>query len=988
MSLMQGKQAGIKDFILMDEISEDAFMDNLKTRFNGDAIYTYIGDVVVSMNPYKQLPIYDKAYMKYYKGKYSFEPDLHPHIFSLTDNAYRQMQREREDQVVIISGESGAGKTEASKQIMRYISEVSGGSATVDKTKNMLLQSNPVLEAFGNAKTNRNDNSSRFGKYMDIQFDVRGDPVGGNISDYLLEKARVVHQLKGERNFHIFYQLVKANNGKEFGLKKDPDYYPYLNQGGVSDVRSINDVKEFADVQKGMTTIGFSQGEQTEIWQVLSAILHMGILQFVSDGTSTDGSKITNREELDIAARMLGTTSGKLEHALTSSTVVAGGSIATGSLNPSKAAHARDTMCKAMYDRLFTWIVSKINGAVSVPSKEGKPGLIGVLDIYGFEIMQRNSFEQFCINYCNEKLQQLFIELTLKREQEEYAKEGIKWTPVKYFNNKVICDMIEMKYGMIDWLDEQCLRPGNKDDNMWLEKLDEKFATHEHYTSKKCSSKDKTIAFGHFRLKHYAGNVDYDTNGFIEKNTDTLFRDLSQVLFESSNQIMKSAFPEGNKATWTGVQKRPQTLGTGFKKSMNNLVANLLTKAPSYIRCIKPNDQKRPMTYDRTLVLHQVRYLGLVENLRVRRAGFCFRQSYKRFFWRYCILSSKCFPRFNGTKKEGVEELCRSLGYGPDDVQFGKTQLFVKKPKTVFELEDKREDCLHAIVVTIQTKWRAYKIKDQMAQWRTKLQKVFENVNNDPHYGKHVRWPAAHPMLRKAAEYVRKIWANWRAMKMITAFPEDVQYALRAKAIAYSHVGNGKKPWNFQRTWSYQYVDPAMYPRYQAGIQSVTAQYGNPNLWFTHDVIKISRRGSSQKRILVLTDTHLLRLNPNMSHKKQKNAKQAVPLESITGVSLSTGKDAYIAIHHAQDGCDTLVDFGAGQWEHVSEFLAMLCLVTGNRISVTVAEPFTYNNTCKAGFTGCALNFIADSTPRKPGESTGLFKVGKNGVNSVMLNCP
>jgi len=998
---VQRKEKGVADFVLMNEISENAFMKNLETRFQDNAIYTYIGDVVVSVNPYKQLPgLYEKEAMTYYKGKWSFASNLIPHVFGLTDTAYRNMQSESQDQCIIISGESGAGKTEASKRIMEYISEVAAGNGeTVDRTKEMLLQSNPVLEAFGNAKTNRNDNSSRFGKYMDIQFDYKGLPCGGNIQNYLLEKARVVHQLKGERNFHIFYQILKAGPVGELGLKNDPNYYPYLNQGQSPEVRGMDDSKEFAAVKKGMGVIGFSSQEQNEIWKILSAILNLGLLQFVSDGTSADGSKVSNRTELDTVARMLQTTADKVETAVTHNTVVAGGQVVAGPLNPAKSAHSRDTLCKAMYSKLFDWIVRKINTAVAAPTTGAAAprGVIGVLDIYGFEIMQHNSFEQFCINFCNEKLQQLFIELTLKTEQEEYRSEGITWTPIDYFNNKIICDMIEQKYGMIDWLDEQCLAPGPKDDKIWLAKLDEKFSTHAHYLSKK-NSQDKTIQFNTFRLKHYAGDVDYDVTGFIEKNTDTLFKDLANLLFECGNSIMKGACPEGDKRTWKGAQKRPVTLGTGFKRSMNDLVANLLLKAPSYIRCIKPNEKKSSGMFDREMVKHQVRYLGLVENLRVRRAGFCYRSAYKRFFWRFRVLSDRFFPKFHGTDREGCQQIMQYLNIPNSAYQMGKTKIFIKDPPTVFQCEDAREKVLDVVLPKvasiIQATWRGTKIKHLVGGWQSDLLRTFNGVRQDPTWGKHTQWPQSHFMLRHAEVYLKRIHNNWRAKMMVMSLPPDEQPKMRRRAIAHRFVAGGIKPWNFNRDWAGDYLDPVKDQQFRMKLQQQMSMHGGKAITYAIEAQKVPRHAFwNQTRMIVVTDTHVYKTDKNCTVNppgKPNAGKQAIALQDITGVSVSKGRDCFLVIHHKVPGNDVVLDLGKGamNWERVTELLAAIYIATRDvpsrhYINVNVADSFQYNASGNPQAPVQSLTFSPLPQMRTGNASNGKFKKGPNGMNTV-----
>ena len=539
------------------------------------------------------------------------------------------MQFRGRDQVIIISGESGAGKTEASKKIMQYVAAVSGSSKKVNAVKAKLLSTNPVLEAFGNAKTTRNDNSSRFGKYMDLQFNFTGDPVGGFVTTYLLEKARVVRQMEQERNFHIFYQLLAGGKASSVGLEKDPKKYRYLNQGGAEKVGSMDDKKEYNEMIAGLKAVGFSSADEEALLSILAVVILLGEVKVVEDGSD---AKIEG--DLSKLLGLLGCDQAAFEAAVTNNTRVVGGAQTATPLSQSAAQDAVDSLSKAVYQRLFRWVCDKINESLTTDEGEVK-AVIGVLDIYGFEIMQTNSFEQFCINYCNESLQQLFIELTLKTEQDEYMAEGIEWTPIEFFNNKIICDLIDQRpRGIIALLDEESIRPGEASDESWLEKMTSSFGKHDHYTGSKGAA-DKAVARGTFVLKHYAGDVVYNAEGFLSKNADTLFKDLSRLMFNSKNAVLKSCFPEGDESTWAGASKRPPTAGRAFSTSMKEMIKLLNTKIPSYVRCVKTNHKRQPMSIDMELLKHQVQYLGLVENVRVRRAGFCFRETFEAFMFRY-----------------------------------------------------------------------------------------------------------------------------------------------------------------------------------------------------------------------------------------------------------------------------------------------------------------------------------------------------------------
>lgn len=696
-------RVGVQDAVLLEDYtSEQAFVDNLQKRFNENLIYTYIGPVLVSVNPYKQLDIYSHKDVKAYERKHFFE--VPPHVFAITDTAYRSLREENREQCILISGESGSGKTEASKKVLQYIAEVTERKGEIERVKNKLLDSNPVLEAFGNAKTNRNDNSSRFGKFMDIQFNFEGNPVGGNILNYLLEKSRVISQSPGERNFHIFYQLVNGASDERLSnllLKRDLNAYYYLSNGEKSQNFHVDDKRNFHEIERALSTLEFSQQEQDDVFTIIAAILHLGNVGFsVAEGRAV----ILKPDLVDSIAKLLNCDNEKLKLSLTQRTIETIRDVVTTPLDRELAIYARDALAKAVYDRLFTWLVKRVNSSLQ-PLDPRRNTVMGILDIYGFEIFEKNSFEQLCINFCNEKLQQLFIELTLRSEQEEYEKEGIQWQHISYFDNKIICDLIEEKHrGLIAFMDEECLRPGDPNDLTLLAKLDSQLSYHDHYVShmKADIKLQKIMGRDEFRLVHYAGAVTYNVKSFIDKNNDLLFRDLREAMCSSSNAILQSVFPESELKN----KKRPDTAITQFKNSLNNLMNVLRDKEPSYIRCIKPNEFKRPDNFDDAVVRHQITYLGLMENLRVRRAGFAYRRTYELFLKRYKSLCKETWPNFHGPAKEGVQHLVCSLHYEKDEYQMGKTKIFIRHPHTLFRTEDAFQVKKHEIASIIQANYK------------------------------------------------------------------------------------------------------------------------------------------------------------------------------------------------------------------------------------------------------------------------------------------
>ncbi|XP_054455946.1 unconventional myosin-Ic-like isoform X1 [Anoplopoma fimbria] len=711
-------RVGVQDFVLLENYtSEAAFIENLRKRFKENLIYTYIGSVLVSVNPYKDLEIYNKNHMERYRGVNFYE--VSPHIYAVADNSYRSMRTERRDQCILISGESGAGKTEASKKILQYYAVTCPASEQVQTVKDRLLQSNPVLEAFGNAKTLRNDNSSRFGKYMDIQFDFKGAPVGGHIINYLLEKSRVVHQNHGERNFHIFYQLIEGGEEdllRRLGLERNPQQYQYLVKGNCPKVSSINDRSDWKTVRKALTVIGFNEDDVEELLNIIASVLHLGNVQYGGE----DGiACITSDTQIKYLARLLGVNGSVLTEALTHKKIIAKGEELMSPLNLEQASSARDALSKAVYGRTFTWLVNKINTSLTNTDDSFKHySVIGLLDIYGFEVFQYNSFEQFCINYCNEKLQQLFIELTLKSEQEEYEAEGITWEPVQYFNNKIICDLVEEKFkGIISILDEECLRPGDASDLTFLEKLEDTVGGHAHFVTHKLADAKTRKVMGReeFRLLHYAGEVNYNVNGFLDKNNDLLFRNLKEVMCMSENKILNQCFDREELSD----KKRPETAATQFKASLAKLMEILMSKEPSYVRCIKPNDSKQSGRFDEVLIRHQVKYLGLMENLRVRRAGFAYRRRYEVFLQRYKSLCPNTWPNWQGKLSDGVATLVKHLGYKPEEYKLGRSKLFIRFPKTLFATEEALETRKHSLATKLQAGWRGYSQKSKYQKLRT-----------------------------------------------------------------------------------------------------------------------------------------------------------------------------------------------------------------------------------------------------------------------------
>uniref|UniRef100_A0A7N6AIQ2 Myosin IG n=1 Tax=Anabas testudineus TaxID=64144 RepID=A0A7N6AIQ2_ANATE len=909
MAELEGLEFGKSDFVLLDEVTMEQFMENLKLRFDKGRIYTYIGEVVVSVNPYRQMDIYGKETIEAYRGRELYENP--PHLFAVSDAAYKAMKRRAKDTCIVISGESGAGKTEASKYIMQYIAAITNPSqrAEVESVKNVLLKSNCVLEAFGNAKTNRNDNSSRFGKYMDINFNFNGDPTGGHINNYLLEKSRVVQQQDGERNFHSFYQLLRGGSDemlKSFNIQNDPAAYVYTKEGAAIAVStSNNDRSSHKAVMNALEVIGFSKEEINSIYQILASILHLGNVQFESDGESV---QIRGLDAVNLISDLTGTDKEIVSKSLLYRTVATGGGeVIEKGHTEHEACFGRDAFAKALYERLFGWIVGRINAVIEVkdynPVLHGKNTVIGVLDIYGFEIFDNNSFEQFCINYCNEKLQQLFIELILQQEQAEYQREGITWQHINYFNNQIIVDLVEQSHkGIISILDEACLTVGKVTDTVCLDSMDTKLAQHPHYTSRKVSMVHKRP----LRL-----HLSYSVEGFLDKNKDPLFQDFKRLMYNSANPVLKEMWPDGQLSI-TEVTKRPLTAATLFKNSIVALVDKLACKEPYYVRCIKPNEVKSPVLFDEARCRHQVAYLGLLENVMVRRAGFAYRQHYTRFLQRYKMTCEYTWPNhLMESDKEAVEIIITQHGF-QDDVAYGQTKLFVRTPRTLFTLEQERTALIPILVLFLQKVWRGalarmrcrrmraiyaimccykrYKVKAHF--WE--VERRFANVRTMADYGRSVEWPTPPAALSQFHNNTVMLHRRWWARQIVKNIPPSDMLEVRAKVAALTALGGERKDWGISRAWERDYLANT-----STSFIRVSKELRNKDEYsqvlFSGFCRKVNRFNKSTDRGFLVTDKYVYKLEP----KKQYKVLKRLPLDSFTGLSVTSGVDQMVALHTA-----------------------------------------------------------------------------------------
>ncbi|XP_031657388.1 unconventional myosin-Vc isoform X3 [Oncorhynchus kisutch] len=701
---------GENDLTALSYLHEPAVLHNLKVRFvESKIIYTYCGIILVAVNPYKQLHIYGDAVIHAYSGQNM--GDMDPHIFAVAEEAYKQMARNNKNQSIIVSGESGAGKTVSARYAMRYFAMVSkSGSKTHVEDK--VLASNPITEAIGNAKTTRNDNSSRFGKYTEISFDRRYQIIGANMRTYLLEKSRVVSQSESERNYHIFYQMCACADQPEFKSLRllRADEFRYTSMGGETAIEGVDDRKDMEETRRTFSLLGLTKDFQADVFKVLAGILHLGNVAIRNVGS--DRSSISSSDP-HIAAfcDLLGVSPDGVTRWLCHRRFVMVAETVVKPVTSKRAVNARDALAKQIYAHLFDCVIQKINAALQVPGKQHS--FIGVLDIYGFETFDINSFEQFCINYANEKLQQQFNLHVFKLEQEEYMKEDIPWTLIDFYDNQPVIDLIEAKMGILDLLDEECLFPQGTDQN-WLQKLYNYLADNPLFEKPRMSNEA-------FIIQHFADKVEYQCWGFLEKNRDTLYEELIDTMRTSKFPLLANFFLEeepggvGSK----GIKVRPArpgvkptnknlrtTVGEKFRSSLYLLMETLNATTPHYVRCIKPNEEKMPFEYDSKRVVQQLRACGVLETIHISAQSYPSRWTYIEFYSRYSILMSQQELVLTD-KKQTCRTVLQRLIQDSNQYKFGRTKIFFRAGQVAY-LEKLRLDRLRGACVTIQKHVRGW----------------------------------------------------------------------------------------------------------------------------------------------------------------------------------------------------------------------------------------------------------------------------------------
>uniref|UniRef100_A0A8D1RD95 Myosin VIIA n=1 Tax=Sus scrofa TaxID=9823 RepID=A0A8D1RD95_PIG len=729
---------GVEDMIRLGDLNEAGILRNLLIRYRDHLIYTscgrrtYTGSILVAVNPYQLLSIYSPEHIRQYTNKKIGE--MPPHIFAIADNCYFNMKRNSRDQCCIISGESGAGKTESTKLILQFLAAISGQHSWIEQ---QVLEATPILEAFGNAKTIRNDNSSRFGKYIDIHFNKRGAIEGARIEQYLLEKSRVCRQAPDERNYHVFYCMLEGmseEQKKKLGLGQATDYN-YLAMGNCITCEGREDSLEYANIRSAMKVLMFTDTENWEISKLLAAILHLGNLQY-KDRTfeNLDACEVLFSTALATAASLLEVNPPDLMNCLTSRTLITRGETVSTPLSREQALDVRDAFVKGIYGRLFVWIVDKINAAIyKPPSQEVKNPRrsIGLLDIFGFENFAVNSFEQLCINFANEHLQQFFVRHVFKLEQEEYDLESIDWLHIEFTDNQDALDMIANKpMNIISLIDEESKFPKGTDTTM-LHKLNSQHRLNSNYIPPKNNHETQ------FGINHFAGVVYYESQGFLEKNRDTLHGDIIQLVHSSRNKFIKQIF-QADVAMGAETRKRSPTLSSQFKRSLELLMRTLGACQPFFVRCIKPNEFKKPMLFDRHLCVRQLRYSGMMETIRIRRAGYPIRYSFVEFVERYRVLLPGVKPAY---KQDDLRGTCQRMAEAVlgthDDWQIGKTKIFLKDHHDML-LEVERDKAITDRVILLQKVIRGFKDRSNFLKLKnaaTLIQRHWRGHNCRRNYG-------------------------------------------------------------------------------------------------------------------------------------------------------------------------------------------------------------------------------------------------------------
>ncbi|KAM8845605.1 myosin-14-like [Spinachia spinachia] len=724
------KFSKVEDMAALTFLNEASVLQNLRERYFSSLIYTYSGLFCVVVNPYKMLPIYSEKIIEMYKGKKRHE--VPPHIYSITDNAYRNMMQDREDQSILCTGESGAGKTENTKKVIQYLAVVASshkgkkdnppaqqaGSLAYGELEKQLLQANPILEAFGNAKTIKNDNSSRFGKFIKLNFDVTGYLVGANIDTYLLEKSRCIRQGNTERAFHIFYYMVAGAKDKlkEDLLLEDFSSYRFLVAGHV-EISGQEDDEMFIETLEAMEIMGFTEEERIGMMKVVSTVLQLGNVKFEKERNSEQATMPDNTAAQKVC-HLQGINVTDFTRAILTPRIKVGREVVQKAQTKQQADFAVEALAKAMYERLFRWILARVNKTLD-KSKRQSCSFLGILDIAGFEIFEDNSFEQLCINYTNERLQQLFNHTMFILEQEEYKREGIEWNFIDFGLDLLPCiELIERPNnppGILALLDEECWFP-KATDVSFVDKLLNTHTGHVKFSKPK-QHKDKLM----FTVMHYAGKVDYNAASWLTKNMDPLNDNVTALLNTSSSNFIQDLWKDADRVvgleTMTKMSESSaptkskkgmfRTVGQLYKESLGKLMTTLHNTQPNFVRCIIPNHEKRAGKMDSNLVLEQLRCNGVLEGIRICRQGFPNRIVFQEFRQRYEILAAHAIPKGFMDGKQACCLMVTHLDLDTNLYRIGQSKMFFRTG-VLAQLEEERDLKLTVVIIAFQAQARGF----------------------------------------------------------------------------------------------------------------------------------------------------------------------------------------------------------------------------------------------------------------------------------------
>nr|XP_040134534.1 myosin-16-like [Ictidomys tridecemlineatus] len=721
------------DMADMTFLNEASVLDNLRQRYTHMRIYTYSGLFCVTVNPYRWLPIYGARVANMYKGKKRTE--MPPHLFSISDNAYHDMLMDRENQSMLITGESGAGKTENTKKVIQYFANIGGtGKQSPDKKgslEDQIIQANPVLEAFGNAKTTRNNNSSRFGKFIRIHFGTTGKLAGADIESYLLEKSRVISQQAAERGYHIFYQILsnkKPELVESLLLVPNPKEYHWISQG-VTMVDNMDDGEELQITDEAFDVLGFSADEKIGVYKLTGGIMHFGNMKF-KQKPREEQAEVDTTEVADKVAHLMGLNSGELQKGITRPRVKVGNEFVQKGQNMEQCNNSIGALGKAVYDKMFKWLVVRINKTLD--TKMQRQFFIGVLDIAGFEIFEFNSFEQLCINFTNEKLQQFFNHHMFVLEQEEYKREGIEWTFIDFGLDLQACiDLLEKPMGIFSILEEQCVFPKATDATFKAALYDNHLGKSSNFLKPKGGKGKGPEA--HFELVHYAGTVGYNITGWLEKNKDPLNETVVGLFQKSTLGLLALLFKEEEAAAGSKKQKRGSsfmTVSNFYREQLNKLMTTLHSTAPHFVRCIVPNEFKQSGVVDAHLIMHQLACNGVLEGIRICRKGFPNRLQYPEFKQRYQVLNPNVIPQGFVDNKKASELLLAAIELDTNEYKIGHTKVFFRAG-ILAKLEDMRDERLAKIMTLLQCRLRGFLMRvefKKMLERRLGLKVIQRNV--------------------------------------------------------------------------------------------------------------------------------------------------------------------------------------------------------------------------------------------------------------------